>query len=349
LSLLHTRYRRARLVSASILACLLHAIPSTAATWYAGDFIAIGIGPRSIAMGGAVEATVDGNDAAYWNPAGLATSRTTGVSFEHAERFAGIVTHDALSASLPMNAGGLGLVVFRGAVDGIGYADSTVLRDPTAPLSTTNMPDPDRIRTFSNADYVVHVGYGRTVFQTVRVGGAVKLIRRSLDKTSAFGYGLDLGAQWKPTASVAVGVVVRDATTTRVSWDAHGTDVVYPTVHVSTAYTLDAPGGHLTASVGSAFGAASAGYGGLAPWRFLNERNPGTLGAEYSWRDRVMLRVGTRSLRGLIGPGSSHLTAGIGIATEMPWVDSVSRVGLDVSWMRHTLENSFRIGGSVEL
>lgn len=162
---------------------------------------------------------------------------------------------------------------------------------------------------------------------------------------------MDIGAQWQTPTGLAVGLTVRDVATTRVIWDGGRTDTVYPTVNLGTAYTWRAPEyqSRLTVSAGSVFGSEKAGYSGFAPWKVMRENNPGVVGAEYEWREIIALRLGTRDLRGFLGPGSSQLTAGVGINAPMPWVASVNRVKLDLSWMRHVLNDSFRIGTTVEL
>lgn len=321
------------------------------ATWYAGEFLSVGVGPRAIGMGSAVVAIAEGADAPYWNPAGLSRTKATIFAFEHAERFAGIVVHDALTGAVPLHSGTLGILLFRGAVDGIIFADSTVLADPSAPLSQANMPDPTKVRAFSNTDYLFLVAYGRAILSNLHVGAGIKLIRRSIDRTGAFGCGLDLGAQWNLTPHLVFGLTVRDASTTRVSWDNGHTDVVYPSVHVGSAYTMLFPerSARLTIAAGSVFGSGNAGYGGFAPWQVGDSRNPGVLGAEFSWHEIAMIRVGTQDLRGVLGPGSGQLTAGFGIHTALPWVANVRRFGVDLTWMRHTLRDSYRLGAVVQL
>jgi len=326
---------------------------SSGATRYAGDFLAVGVSPRATGMGSAVTAIVGGPEASYWNPAGLAAGMTgapVSVAMEHAERFGGVVKHDAVSAAIPLSRSVLGVFLFRGAVDGIIFADSTTLVDPSLPLSESNMPDPSKTRTFSNADYVIHVATGHTVLRTLRVGAGVKLIRRTIGGTAAFGYGVDLGAQWEPRPQIAVGILVRDATTTRVNWDNSRTDVVYPTVHTGAAFGFPFPrfGGRLVVAGNSTVGSESGGYGGFAPWRVLNARNVANLGAEYEWRETIALRLGSQNVRGMLGPGSAEVTAGMGLRGHLPWFSGVRRVGVDLAWIRHTLRDSFRLGATVE-
>ncbi len=330
-------------------ALLAAAGAARAATWFAGDFLATGLGPAAVARGGAVIATASGADASYWNPAGLASTPRTGVSIEHAERFGGAVVHDALTAAVPLHAGALGVMIVRSAVDGITYADSTVLADPTAPLSHHNMPDPSKVRTFSNSDYVYGISWARRFGERFRAGATVKLLTRSIDETDAFGYGVDAGAQWDATSALTLGLALRDITTTRVSWDTDQTDVVYPSVHLGAAHTfhLTSIDGRVTSSATAAFGAEKAGYGGYRPWLLLDEGNPLALGVEFAWREVLHLRVGTRHFRGLIGPVTSHATAGAGVRFGLPG-ELASRAGLDVTWLRHTLGNSLRVGAVLE-
>ena len=338
-------------IALAAIAIAIAAVPVSSATWFAGDFLAVGVGPRAIGMGGAVVAVVEATEAPYWNPAGLAGSTARSYAFEHAERFAGIVTHDAFSSVTPIRDGALGVMLFWGGVDGIVYTDSTSLADPTAPLSSRNLPDPDKTRTFFNADYTLSLAYGQTAFRNVRLGATVKIIRRSLDNTKASGYGVDVGAQWRSSDGAALGLVVRDVATTRVNWDNGRTDIVYPTVNIGAAHTwpLAEYQSRVTVSGAATYGAESAGYAGLAPWKLLREGNPSVVGAEYAWREAITLRVGTRDLRGFVGPGSSQLTAGVGVRTGLPWVAEVSRLGLDLSWMRHALDDSFRLGATMEM
>jgi hypothetical protein len=323
---------------------------TTAETWYAGDFLAIGVGPGQIGKGGAVIATASGPEATYWNPAGLADASVRSVTLEHAERFAGVVTHDVFMTALPINKGALGLMVFRGGVDGIIHADSTSLVDPTAPLSSINLPDPAKTYTFSNTDFIFQLAYGRMLMANLRVGAGVKYIRRSLDQATASGYGVDLGFRWVPVSGVSLGLMIRDITTTRVVWDGGRTDVVFPTMHIGAAYTWSvSEQGEMTISGSSAFGAEKAGYAGFAPWQVLREENLSALGVEYRWRETVSLRAGTQDIRGVLGPGSSRLTAGVGLQVPVGWMPGLSGAGLEVAWSRHTLNDSFRLGVSVDM
>src|SRR5690348_3174315 len=49
-----------------------------------GEFLDFGAGARPLGMGGAFTAVADDVDSLYWNPAGLATFRSSQVTFQHA-------------------------------------------------------------------------------------------------------------------------------------------------------------------------------------------------------------------------------------------------------------------------
>jgi hypothetical protein len=323
--------------------------PASAATWYAGEFLAVGTGPAAISQGGAVIASVSGPDAIYWNAAGLGKTGSTAFTLEHADRFGGIVKHDAFAGVWPLQDANLGVSLFRGAIDGIIGADSTTLPDPTAPVSPENMPDPDKTRIFSNTDYVLHIAYGRHVRPNLRVGGSVKLISRTIDGVGAFGYGLDLGTQYDLRKNLTLAVAAHDLTATRISWDTDRTDIIHPTIHVGVSWTNAVRRDiRLTTSAGAVYGTTDAGYGGLSPLKLGHEDNPAVAGIEVAWREMVMLRLGSEDLRGMLGPGEGRLTAGVGLRTGYRWIPGVKRLGIDLSWMQHTLDNSYRLGAVIE-
>ena len=58
---------------------------------YSNEFLNIGVGARSHAMSGAVEASVNDINAAYWNPAGLSNIKSSlQLGVMHSEWFGGV-------------------------------------------------------------------------------------------------------------------------------------------------------------------------------------------------------------------------------------------------------------------
>ena len=79
---------------------------------YAGESMAIGVGARALAMGGAYVAVTEDVTAIYWNPAGLASMQSFQIHGMHAERFSGIINWDFL---------GLGVRIKDSLALGLGF------------------------------------------------------------------------------------------------------------------------------------------------------------------------------------------------------------------------------------
>jgi len=61
---------------------------------YAGEFMAIGVGGKALAMGGAQVALVNDVTSGYWNPAGLAKLDYPQFSLMHEEHFGDLVNYN---------------------------------------------------------------------------------------------------------------------------------------------------------------------------------------------------------------------------------------------------------------
>ena len=94
----------------------------------AAQFLKIGIGARSIGMGGAFTAVADDISALYWNPAGLARMGGGQASFNHVNWIAD-VQYEAASAAVAVD--GLGTLAVGFSATNVGDMDVT----------TTSMPE----------------------------------------------------------------------------------------------------------------------------------------------------------------------------------------------------------------
>ena len=300
-----------------------------AGTPFAGDFMALGAGARSLALGSAYVALADDATAGYWNAAGLATLVSHEAILQHAERFGQVVNYDfgAMAFRLDDRAG-LAVSVGRIGVDDIVF---TRLQNPDEPLSATNRPVRDRV--VSSADYAAYLSYGRALNDTWSVGASAKLIRRSLADVSAFGYGMDVGVRYAPLWGLQAGVTVRDVTTSRITWDVPGglvgpsretTDVVDPSVVVGVAYTvpLNFAHGELIGALGHEIGADTG---------TVTEATD--FAAEFTYDRRAAVRLGA---------DGGDLTLGAGLLVYQ-------RVGLDYAFLQHDeLDNTHRISASLK-
>jgi len=155
---------------------------------FSNEFLNIGVGARAHGMGGAQAATVGDVTSMYWNPAGLADVR---VSFQfsamHAEWFAGI-----------------------GQFDYVGLAKPVKFGNTRA-----------NITSFSAADYAFNVVYAQKLFiKGLQIGGGAKIIRRQAGTfAQAWGFGLDLGVQYKFKDHWHFGLTAHDITSTFTAWD----------------------------------------------------------------------------------------------------------------------------------
>jgi hypothetical protein len=180
---------------------------------YSNEFLAIGVGARSLGMSGAFITATDDATSGYWNPAGL-----TGIQAKfqgalmHSEYFAGIAKYDygALAVRLDPKSV-LGVSVIRFGVDDI--PDTSELIDANGNINY------DRITSFSAADYGFLFSYARQLKKPgLSVGASAKVIHRVVgDFGRSWGFGLDAGIQYKP-GKWRFAAMARDITSTFNAW-----------------------------------------------------------------------------------------------------------------------------------
>lgn len=181
---------------------------------YSNEFLSIGVGAKALAMSGSVVASVNDVTAGYWNPAGLMGVKSNiQLGLMHSEYFAGIAKYDYGSIAAPIDKTSTAAITFiRFGVDDI--PDTTELLDASGNFNF------DRIKSFSAADYAVLLSYARQhkTIEGLRYGGNAKIIRRVVGEfASAWGFGLDLGAQYDYKA-FTFGAVFKDVTSTYNAW-----------------------------------------------------------------------------------------------------------------------------------
>jgi len=188
---------------------------------YSNEFLAIGVGARSLAMANSTVASVNDVTATYWNPAGIIKiphSMQLGVM--HNEYFAGLANYDygALAARID-DKSSFGISFYRFGVDNI--PNTLELIDSDGNIRY------DRIKSFSVADYSFMASYARESekYQGLRYGGNLKIIRRVAgDFAAATGFGFDVGAQYMWNKWL-FGVSGRDITTTFNFWSFNTTEL----------------------------------------------------------------------------------------------------------------------------
>ena len=204
-----------RNLSIPALACFLLAGSALAqAPKYSNEFLNIGVGARSLAMANASIANVNDVTAGYWNPAGL-NGLTTDlqIGYMHNEYFAGIAKYDygAIAARIDETTVIGFTPLLRLGVDDI--PDTSELIDAEGNINY------DRIKSFSAADYAFIFSYAKkSKLEGLTYGGNAKVIHRKVGEyATAWGFGLDVGAQFQ-MGTWKFGAVGRDATSTFNAW-----------------------------------------------------------------------------------------------------------------------------------
>lgn len=182
---------------------------------YSNEFLAIGVGARAQAMGGAQAASVDDITAGYWNPAGLTQiAAPAQIGAMHAEWFAGVAQYDYLSFGTSLNReknSYLAFSLIRLGIDNIPYTINLVNTDGTVNY--------DNLSSFSASDYAMLGSYAQQLKNPAfSVGGTFKVIHRTIGKIGqSWGFGADAGIQYRKGRWM-FGLQGRDLTTTFNAW-----------------------------------------------------------------------------------------------------------------------------------
>jgi hypothetical protein len=180
---------------------------------YSNEFLAIGVGARSLGMANAQTGITEDVTAAYWNPAGLAhQSSDIQVGLMHNEYFAGIAKYDYAGFSMKLDtASTIGFSVIRMGIDDI--PNTIDLYDNQGNINY------NRITRFSAADYAIMFSYARkSKIKGLSYGANVKIIYRQIGSfAKAYGFGLDVGVQYR-LKKWYFGAMGRDITSTFNAW-----------------------------------------------------------------------------------------------------------------------------------
>ncbi|WP_124980889.1 putative type IX sorting system protein PorV2 [Nonlabens xiamenensis] len=180
---------------------------------YSNEFLNIGVDAAALGMSNAVVASTDDVNSGYWNPAGLMRMEEQEVSLMHASYFANIAQYNYGAFAMPVDdQSAFAFSVIRFSVDDI--LNTTQLIDDQGNINY------DRISTFSTADWAFSFSYAREAkLDGFSYGANAKVIRRVIgDFASSWGFGLDLGMQFK-RGDWQLGFMARDITTTYNTWN----------------------------------------------------------------------------------------------------------------------------------
>ncbi|MFM7018818.1 PorV/PorQ family protein [Flavobacterium sp.] len=173
----------------------------------------IGVDAAAMGMSSAVVAHTNDVNSGYWNPAGLIGIEDGQVAAMHASYFANIAQYDYAAYAKPIDdESAWGISMIRFGVDDI--LNTTQLIDASGNV------DYNRISKFSTADYGFTFSYARKLkFSGLQYGVNSKIIRRVIgDFANSWGFGFDVGIQWKQE-DWNFGLMLRDITTTYNVWN----------------------------------------------------------------------------------------------------------------------------------
>ncbi len=216
---------------------------------YAGEFLELGVGARSLALGGAGAAISEDATAGYWNPAGLNAIKFPSVTAMHETRFDGTVTYDYGAFATPLSSNSSASL----SILHIGVNNILDTRNALVDFNNNGQLDPgeylnyDKVSTFSNYDWVAILSFAKEVDSMLSWGVNAKIIDRRLDpQTTGTGIGFDIGTRYKPNDALTLAAVAEDITTTLLSYSTGTKELVSPTIILGGAYEwkITADGAH---------------------------------------------------------------------------------------------------------
>lgn len=291
---------------------------------YAGEFMRLGFGARSWAMGGAYVAVSSDATSVYWNPANLTRVARRDLTLTHAETFGSLLNYDAGAFALPSRRDDRPLVVgFAAFRLGGGGIQRTALANPNLAISDTNQVIAVG-ETVGHGDWAFYASAGRALTDRLDAGVSLKLIYRDLVDVSAVGFGFDAGVAYQVHPQLRGALALYDITTTLLAYDNGHKESVTPRVTAGAAYTPAWDRFALTASLDGVF--EFEGRHDAAQF------HQGEISLEVRWGLEVLYRERV-ALRG--GMNADHPTLGVGI--------HFGTFAIDGAWRSHdVLDDSYR-------
>ena len=199
---------------------------------YAGEFLSLGAGSRATGMGSAYVAVANDVTAGYWNPAALVDAKPAEIMFMHSKQFISSIQYNFLAASSRMKDGSaIGISFLYLTVNGI--YDTRNAYD-----ELTNKIDYSKIDKFNTGDYIFLISYAKPYNDKLSYGANVKLISRDYEVESALGLGFDLGFKYRLRDNLIVGAMLRDVTSSIMTWSTGKKDLITPSIRTGVSYLL---------------------------------------------------------------------------------------------------------------
>jgi len=173
---------------------------------YAGDVarkgtsgaeeVLIPVGARGIATGGAFIANMTGLESLFYNPAGLDVYPQTEAMFSYINYLADInISYFAIGTSL----GDFGSLAFD--LKSLDFGD--------IPVTTIEFPDGTG-DTYSPSFMTFGLTYSKVLTDRIAIGTNMKLVTENIGNTSATGFAVDAGVQYRFSQELMIGAAVKN-------------------------------------------------------------------------------------------------------------------------------------------
>jgi long-subunit fatty acid transport protein len=161
------------------------------------QFLKIGLGARPAAMGEAFTGLADDVDAIAWNPAGLTSIEGMQQTFMHTAWLEGInIEYAAFAGRInPVSTFGVGIeYVNFGDIDYINKYGNT-------------------LGAYNAYDLMGTLSYARQLRPNLSAGANVKILQEKIEKETARGFALDVGALYRASSRLQLGFTLQNAGT----------------------------------------------------------------------------------------------------------------------------------------
>ena len=161
---------------------------------YAGSFLRMGLGARSLAMGNAGVADSENGFAAYYNPAGLSYLKDRHLS----------TTYYFLSLDRQLHYVGLAFPLKPTAGLSVAWMHAGV----TDIQGRTSTGIPDEI--YDTGEDVIYLSFSNAFHRRISVGLNFKILSHNMLDLTGSGLGFDIGVLLKPFDRISIGILLKD-------------------------------------------------------------------------------------------------------------------------------------------
>jgi hypothetical protein len=301
-------------------------IYSTLAAKYAGDPFSLGVGARSLALGGATIAGPFDGTAAWWNPAGMLVLEGRSISAMHAETFGSLLNHDFVGyVDSRERAGIVKAYGFYLYYLGGGGIRITALDQYNRPYV---------VREESHGDYVLAGSIGVKLSERIDAGVSAKILYRDIGTETGKGLTLDAGLLYTPRQNITLGLMATDISSGFIRYSgktfgggAH-TESIYPAL--KPAFSISKKHKDVKAQLSASAEVKFENLQGSAQYWSGSLSLDSHYGLELSWREILFARGGFDIGRVTAGGGFDY-----------------RHVAIDFAWMHQSaFDETFRVSAS---